>query len=122
MSPGLVDPGRRANYRKLLAERYFRRFFIGQFFSSFGDWVGLLAILALVKRIYDDEFAVAAVLLARVGPALFFGPIAGLVADRWNRKRVMVFCDLMRAALIALLPFVETFSRNVPLLSPVVLL
>lgn len=122
MSPGLVDPGRRANYRKLLAERYFRRFFIGQFFSSFGDWVGLLAILALVKRIYDDEFAVAAVLLARIGPALFFGPIAGVVADRWNRKRVMVSCDLLRAALIAILPFVGTISRNVPLLSPVVLL
>jgi len=90
--------------------------------SSFGDWVGLLAILALVKRIYNDEFAVAAVLLARLGPALFFGPVAGVMVDRWDRKKVMVFCDCARAGLVLLLPFVEFIGARVPLLTPVFLL
>lgn len=90
--------------------------------SSLGDWVGLIAIVALVKRIYDDEFAIAAVLLARMGPTLLFSPIAGVLADRWDRKRLMVFCDVARAALIMVLPFVEGIGRVVPILNPVVTL
>jgi dTMP kinase len=84
--------------------------------------VGLIAIVALTKRIYDNEFAIAAVLLARIGPALFFSPIAGVLADRWDRKSVMVFCDVARASLVLILPFVETIATRVPLLSAVVLL
>jgi dTMP kinase len=106
----------------LLAKRSFRRFFFGQISSSLGDWVGLIATVALVKRIYDDEFAIAAILLARIGPALFFSPIAGVLADRWDRKKVMVFADFGRAGLILLLPFVETIGSRIPLLSPVVVL
>lgn len=83
--------------------------------------MGLIAIVALVKRIYDDEFAIAAVLLARIGPALLFSPIAGVLADRWDRKKVMVFSDLGRAGLILILPFVESIAQR-PVLSPVVLL
>lgn len=78
--------------------------------------------MALVKRIYDDEFAIAAVLLARVAPTLLFSPIAGVLADRWDRKKLMVTCDLIRAVMIMALPFVERFGGTVPLLSPVVLL
>ncbi|CAN5769789.1 hypothetical protein BH23ACT12_BH23ACT12_05150 [soil metagenome] len=106
----------------MLKQRSFRRFFIGQVSSSLGDWVGLIATVALVKRIYDNEFAIAAVLLARLGPALLFSPIAGVLADRWDRKRVMVFCDVARAALILTLPFVEWVGRTVPFLNPVILL
>ncbi|HEX2149316.1 MAG TPA: dTMP kinase, partial [Actinomycetota bacterium] len=109
-------------YRQLLKQRSFRRFFIGQVSSSLGDWVGLIAIVALTKRIYDNEFAIAAVLLARMGPTLFFGPLAGVLADRWDRKKLMVFCDVARACLILTLPFVEAVGRAVPFLNPVVLL
>lgn len=75
-----------------------------------------------MKRIYNNEFAVAAVLLARLAPALFFGPLGGVIVDRFDRKKVMVFCDIGRAALISVLPFTETIGRSVPLLNPVVLL
>lgn len=112
----------RANYRELLREGSFFRFFIGQVASSFGDWVGLLAILAVVKRIYDNEFAVAAILFARLAPALFFGPLAGVLIDRWDRKKVMVSCDLARAGLILILPFLGSISDRVPVLTPVLML
>jgi dTMP kinase len=118
----LADSGGRALYRRLLQRPTFRRFFIGQCASSLGDWIGLIATVALVKRIYNDEFALAAVLLARIGPSLLFSPIAGVLADRWDRRRVMVTCDLARAGLIAFLPFIETVSSRVPVLSPVLLL
>lgn len=78
--------------------------------------------MALVQRIYDDEFAIAAVLLARIGPALLFSPIAGVLGDRWDRKKVMVFADVARAALILTLPFIETITGRIPLLNPVALL
>lgn len=112
----------RANYRELLKDGSFFRFFVGQVASSFGDWVGLLAILALVKRIYENEFAVAAVLFARLAPALFFGPLAGVMVDRWDRKKVMVWCDLARAGLILTLPFLGSISARLPILTPVLLL
>jgi dTMP kinase len=70
----------------------------------------MIAILALVKRITDNEFAVAAALLARLAPALFFGPVAGVMADRWDRRKLMVFCDLSRAALVLTLAFVEVIG------------
>jgi dTMP kinase len=78
--------------------------------------------VALVKRIYDDEFAIAAVLLARMAPTLLFGPIAGVMADRFDRKKLMVFCDVARSALILTLPFVETVGRTIPILNSVILL
>ncbi len=81
----------------------------------------MIAILYLVQRITDNEFAVAAALLARLAPALFFGPVAGVIVDRWNRKRVMVLCDLGRGTLLALLPFVESIPSSVPWLQAVVL-
>ncbi|HVL50324.1 MAG TPA: MFS transporter, partial [Actinomycetota bacterium] len=118
----LDEPGQGSVYRQLLKQRSFKRFFVGQVCSSLGDWVALIAIVALVKRIYDDEFAIAAVLLARLGPALLFSPIAGVLADRWDRKKLMVFCDLARGALILVLPFVETIGGAVPILNSVVLL
>ncbi|HEU4867889.1 MAG TPA: dTMP kinase [Actinomycetota bacterium] len=105
-----------------MKQRSFRRFFIGQVSSSLGDWVGLIAIVALTKRIYDNEFAIAAVLLARMGPTLLFSPIAGVLADRWDRKKLMVICDVARAGLILTLPFVEMAGGVLPFLNPVVLL
>lgn len=82
----------------------------------------MVAIVALTKRIYDNEFAIAAVLLARLAPTLLFSPLAGVIADRWDRKKVMVSCDAARAGLILTLPFVETVGRSTRFLNPVILL
>lgn len=73
----------------------------------------MIAILALVKRITDNEFAVAAALLARLAPALFLGPVSGVIADRWDRKKLMVVCDLARGVLVLVLAFVEPISRTI---------
>jgi dTMP kinase len=68
-------------------------------------------MVALVTRLTGNEFAVAAMLLARMFPALVLGPVAGIIVDRWNRKLVMVASDLTRAALICTLPFLDTIAR-----------
>lgn len=72
----------------------------------------MVAVVALVRRITGDEFAVALMLLARFVPALVLGPVAGVLVDRWNRKGVMIFSDLVRACLISLLPFLDTLARS----------
>ncbi len=82
----------------------------------------MIAILSLAGRITRDEFAVALMLLARLVPALFFGPIAGVLVDRFSRKPLMVFCDLSRAALIVVMPFVESIPKVIPFLRPVFVL
>ena len=52
--------------------------------------------------------AVAVVMAARLLPGFFLAPVAGVFADRWDRRRLMVACDVGRAAVVATLPFVES--------------
>jgi dTMP kinase len=75
-----------------------------------GDWIGLVAILALATRVSNSGTAVGFVMVARMLPGFLFAPAGGALVDRWNRKTVMVSCDLGRAALLVLLPFFD----NVP--------
>jgi len=73
---------------------------------SLGDWLGVFAMTSYVANISGHkEFAVGGVLLFRVIPGLFFGPFAGVLADRFNRKRLMVTADCARAVLIATIPW-----------------
>jgi dTMP kinase len=83
-------------------------------FSSLGDWLGLLATTALAQQLSGGSyatanFAIAGVFIARLLPAVFLGPIAGVIADRFDRRRLMVSVDVMRAALYISIPIVHTY-------------
>lgn len=81
-----------------------------QVVSATGDWLGFLAIAALATRIGagSPEAAVGVVMAARIVPGFFLGAASGVVADRFDRKKVMVSCDIGRAVVLALLPFVDS--------------
>ena len=81
--------------------------FGAQFASSLGDWTGLIAILAIASRVSNSATAVGFVMVARMLPGFLFAPLGGALIDRWNRKVVMVTCDIGRAGLLAVLPFWE---------------
>lgn len=81
--------------------------FGAQFVSSLGDWIGLIAILAIASRVSNSATAVGFVMVARMLPGFLFAPLGGALIDRWNRKTVMVTCDIGRAGLLAVLPFWE---------------
>ena len=82
--------------------------FGAQFVSSLGDWTGLIAILAIANDIsHNSAAAIGFVMVARMLPGFLFAPVGGALIDRWNRKAVMVTCDIGRAGLLALLPFWE---------------
>ena len=83
-------------------------------FSSLGDWLGLLATTAMAQQLSGGSyatanFAIAGVFIARLLPAVFLGPIAGVIADRLDRRRLMFNVDIMRAALYISIPIVNTY-------------
>src|SRR4029450_11830605 len=85
-----------------------------QIISPTRDWIGLIAILAIAARVSDNSgAAVSLVMLARVVPGFFLGTIGGVLSDRVGRRRVMMTCDLARASLLLLLPFVESLGALV---------
>jgi dTMP kinase len=101
--------------RGVLAITSFRRLWIGLGLSSLGDWLGLLALTAMAsaladKTYADQNFAIAAVLFLRVLPALIFGPLAGYIADRLDRRWTLIVGDLLRALVFASIPVVDTLT------------
>jgi dTMP kinase len=99
---------RPATFKDLITHSSFSKLLAAQTISSFGDWVGFVAVTALVASKGGDAgaaYAVAGVMVARLLPAILFGPIAGALVDRVNRKTVMITADVARGSLYALLPF-----------------
>jgi dTMP kinase len=87
----------------------YRRLFGAQVVSSLGDWLGFLAIASIAARVSksNQDVAVGVVLSARLLPGFFFGAFATALLDRWDRKKVMVTCDIGRALIYALVPFLH---------------
>jgi MFS family permease len=90
-------------YRELLSGNAdFRRLWTGQVVSEVGDWLNNIAVLALAIQLAGAGrvgLAVATYALARHLPLFLFGPVAGVVVDRVNRRRVMIAADVARAGL-----------------------
>jgi predicted MFS family arabinose efflux permease len=93
--------------RAVLQRAGYRNLLLGQAVSAFGDWMGTIALMALVLDLTGSAAAVGVILVLRLLPAGFAGPIATGVAERWDRRRIMLTCDLVRAGLVSLIPFVR---------------
>ncbi|WP_245676720.1 MFS transporter [Bacillus solimangrovi] len=82
-----------------------------QLISSIGDWLSIVAIITLVGLKWNaTPMEVSFVILCLALPMVIFGPLAGVVADRMNRKALMIISDLIRALLILLLSMAETIE------------
>jgi len=90
--------------------RNYRNTWIGQVVSEVGDHFNNVAVFALAVTSTHSGLVVSGVLLSRAIPAMLAGPLAGVVLDRFDRKRVMIASDLIRAA-VALL-FIFTVNRH----------
>ncbi|HEY3023572.1 MAG TPA: dTMP kinase [Actinomycetota bacterium] len=95
---------RSASFKDLLTRPPFPRLLAAQTVSSLGDWVGFVAVASLVARL-GGNVGVAGVMVARMLPSILFGPVAGALVDRFDRKRIMITADLSRGALYASMPF-----------------
>src|SRR3954453_13393497 len=95
---------------KLLGSSSFFRLWVAQVVSSMGDWIGLFAILTLTARVGkgSPEAAIALVMSARMIPGFFLASVGGVLVDRWDRRKVMVCCDVGRGVVLFTLPFVTS--------------
>ena len=83
--------------------RDFRLIYIGQTISQLGDWFNAVAVYALLLDLTGSATAVAWMMIVQFLPVTIFGPLAGVVVDRVNRRRLMIFTDLLRGVMILLL-------------------
>jgi dTMP kinase len=99
--------------RGVLQVPAFRKLWTALSLSSFGDWLGLLALTALAPRLASGSYAsanlaIAGVFILRLAPAIVMGPLGGVIADRLDRRLTMVVCDVLRFALFLSIPIVGT--------------
>jgi len=100
--------------RGVLAIRPFRKLWNSMVFSSLGDWLGLLATTAMAQQLSGGDyakanFAIAGVFIARLLPAVFLGPLAGVIADKLDRRKLMVTCDILRTGLYISIPIFHNY-------------
>ena len=88
-------------FQLLRHNRNYRFTWMGQIVSEVGDHFNNIAVFALAMALTNSGLVVAAIFLSRAIPAITIGPLAGVLLDRFDRKRIMIGSDLMRA-LVAL--------------------
>ena len=109
---------RRHPYVRLALNSSFSALWVGGLISLFGDRIHQIALAFLVLAMTGSPIAVAFVFVAATLPNLFLSPIAGTYVDRWDQKDVMVVSDLLRAAIILLIPMAAV--TNILLVYPLV--
>lgn len=99
---------RPATLKDLLTHAQFSKILAAMSASSVGAWVGFVAVTSLVVRLGDTpaaaSSAVAGLMIARMLPSVLFGAFAGVLADRIDRKRLMVSADVARGIMYAAMP------------------
>jgi MFS family permease len=89
-------------YQLLRENRNYRYTWFGQIVSEIGDHFNNIAVFSLAIQATGSGLVVTGVMLARALPAVAAGPIAGVLLDRMDRRRIMITSDLVRSV-IALL-------------------
>lgn len=93
--------------RSLMTSGPFARFFWAAVVGSTGDWVTVFAMLTLANRIGSQEGILIA-LMSRILPGLFLGGLIGVISDRVDRRKLVVFADVGRGVVVPFLAFVDT--------------
>jgi MFS family permease len=84
----------------LRRNRSFRQLWLGQVVSQMGDWFDTIALYTIILRLTGSGRDVGLLLVARFVPSFLFGPISGVVADRFSRQRIMIVSDVLRAIVV----------------------
>ena len=116
MKESPIDLSGGAGLKAILRIRPFRRLWLVLGLSSLGDWLGLLASSIFASQQVSGSAAKGAafgsVVAVRMLPALIMGPLAGVVADRWDRRYTMVVCDIGRFLLFASIPGITLITHD----------
>jgi CRP-like cAMP-binding protein/sugar phosphate permease len=89
----------------IFRNRNFSLMWSGQLISTIGTALTSLAASIYVFRLTDSAWSVGLMLMATAAPSLLVGLFAGVFVDRYDRKKIMITADLIRAVLVFLIPF-----------------
>jgi len=92
----------------LRGNRDFRRLWTGLLISQTGDWFNTVALFTLLLNLTGSGESVGYILIIKLLPTFFVGPLAGVVADRFHRKTIMVAADLLRGVVVLGFLFVDS--------------
>ncbi len=99
-------------WRLLRTNRNYRLTWLGQIVSEIGDHFNSIAVLSLTLHLTGSGLAVGAVMIARVLPAILAGPVAGVLLDRMDRRRIMILSDLVRCVIAACFVLILTHHQH----------
>jgi len=94
----------------VFSNRNFSKMWTGQLVSTMGSALTSLAASIYVFRLTNSAMSVGFMLMATAAPSLLVGLFAGVLVDRFDRKRIMIATDLSRAVLVFLIPFLVPLS------------
>ena len=90
-----------SNYFSFLQLRpKFRSLWLAQVISLTGDWFNTIASVIIVNRYSTSGLAVGGLFIARALPPFLLSPVAGVIADRFDRRKVLILSDLLRAGIV----------------------
>jgi MFS family permease len=107
----MTDDPNALGTRAVLRIPYFRRLWLAQSISDFGDGMTLTALLLLITTMGASTTALAIMSIALAIPTVTFGLVAGAIADRYDRRRIMLVSDTLRAVLVAAFVLAATIDR-----------
>ncbi len=114
----LLERVRRHPYVRLALDGSFSALWAGQLISLVGDRIHQVALAFVVLYATGSPIALGIVFFVATIPNLLFGAIAGTFVDRWDHREVMIVSDLLRAALVLLIPIAAV--TNLILVYPLV--
>ena len=98
-----------AGYSELIrGNADFRNLWYGQIVSLFGDWFNLIASASLVGQLTGSGLAIGGLFVVRMLAPFLVSPLAGVAADRYNRKKLLILTDVLRAVAVLGFLFVRT--------------
>lgn len=106
-----------AESQSVLKNRNFVTLWSGQIFSQLADKVYLVLMIAIIESQFQSENQsisgwVSAILIANTIPAVLFGSLAGVFVDRWHKKEVLVSTNLLRGALVLVVPLLLWLTKG----------
>lgn len=94
-----------ARFSRLLSDANLRRLWFTQLFASAGESLAQIAMPLLVYDLTQSARMVGFMALVLILPRVVLAPITGMLADRLDRRRLMIWADLARMIVVAIVPF-----------------
>jgi len=102
-----------SNFKSLFKNKSFSFLWWGQFVSGLGDRFTQMALLTIAMILYADTGEkMAWITFYSLLPFLLFGQIFGVIGDKLSRRKIMIFADLLRALLVAVIPFMSQYANS----------